>query len=116
MVDEVTPDEVKEKLEDDDVQVVDIRPESEYEQGHIPGAINIPMSELPARIDEYDWGDDVVVACPIGQSSIQAARLIGSYEDADSDAVASMEGGYREWEYELETGTESETDESEAQA
>ncbi|SFC41964.1 Rhodanese-related sulfurtransferase [Halobiforma haloterrestris] len=115
MVDEVTPDEVKEKLEDDDVQVVDIRPESEFEQGHIPGAINIPMSELPSRIDEYDWGDDVVVACPIGQSSIQAARLIGSYEDAESDAVASMEGGYREWEYELETGTESESD-SEAQA
>lgn len=113
MVEEVTPEEVKEKLEDDDVQVVDIRPESEYEQGHIPGAINVPMNELPARIDEYDWGEDVVVACPIGQSSIQAARLIGSYEDADSEAVASMEGGYREWEYDLETGpdTDDETEE-----
>lgn len=108
MVEEVTPDEVEAKLEDEDVQIVDIRPEPEYEAGHIPGAINLPMHELPARIDEYDWADEVIVACPIGQSSIQAARLIGSYEDVDGDAVASMAGGYQEWEYDLETGIDGE--------
>ncbi|WP_293028525.1 rhodanese-like domain-containing protein [Natronococcus sp.] len=105
MVSEISPEDVKEKLEDDDVQIVDIRSEPEYQRGHIPGAINVPMAKLATEIDEYDWGDDVVVACPIGQSSIQAARLIGSFEDVDSDAVASMEGGYREWEYDLETGS-----------
>jgi hypothetical protein len=47
----------------------------------------------------------VVVACPIGESSIQAARLIGSYEEVeDPDAVRSMAGGYRAWEYPLEEG------------
>lgn len=102
MVEEVTPEEVKEKIENGGVQVVDIRSPEQFEQGHIPGAINIPMNELPSRVDEYDWGDDVVVACPIGQSSIQAAKLISSFEDADADAVASMEGGYDAWEYELE--------------
>lgn len=113
MVEEVTPDEVKEKLERNDVQVVDIRSPAEFRRGHIPGAINIPMVELPRRIDEYEWGDDVVVACPIGQSSIQAARLIGSFEDVDADAVSSMRGGYEAWEYDLETsdgkGAESES-------
>ncbi|SDR20114.1 rhodanese-like domain-containing protein [Natronobacterium texcoconense] len=110
MVEEIPPEELKEKLENgEDVQVVDIRSEPEYERGHVPGAINVPMNELPSRIDEYDWGDEVVVACPIGQSSIQAARLIGSYEDVDADAVASMAGGYREWEYDLESGSESDT-------
>ena len=104
MVEEVTPEEVKGKIDaGEDVQIVDIRPESEYERGHIPGAVNIPLDRLPSEIDRHEWGDDVVVACPVGQSSIQAARLIGSYEDVDSDArVASMEGGYREWEYDLE--------------
>lgn len=115
MVEELTPEEVREKL-DDDVQIVDIRPEPEYRRGHIPGAINIPMHELPSRIDEYEWGDDVVVACPVGQSSIQAARLIGSYEDADADAVASMEGGYEEWEYELENDESADGDEFEARS
>jgi rhodanese-related sulfurtransferase len=105
MVEELTPDEVKARLDDDaDTQVVDIRSPAEFERGHIPGAINIPMAELPRRVDEVEWGDDVVVACPIGQSSIQAARLIGSYEGVDDDSsVRSMAGGYDEWDYGLET-------------
>ncbi len=105
MVDEVTPDEVKERIEaDEDTQIVDIRSPTQFERGHIPGAINIPMAELPSRVDEVEWGDDVVVACPIGQSSVQAARLIGSYEGVDDDAsVTSLAGGYQDWEYELES-------------
>lgn len=108
MVQEIPPEDVEAKLDDEDAQIVDIRPPAEFERGHIPGAINIPMNELPRRIDEYDWGDDVVVACPIGQSSVQAAKLIGSYEGVDdAEGVKSMSGGYEEWEYELETGSES---------
>ena len=106
MVEEVSPEEVKQRIDDDaDTQVVDIRSPAEFERGHIPGAINIPMPELPRRVDEVEWSDDVVVACPIGQSSIQAARLIGSYEGVDDDAsVKSMAGGYQSWSYDLETG------------
>ncbi len=104
MVDEVPPDRVKKKLDDEDVQIVDIRPPDEFAAGHIPGAINIPMSQLPQQVDEIEWSDDVTVVCPIGQSSVQAAKLIGSYEGADADAVKSMKGGYREWDYELENG------------
>lgn len=105
MVGEVTPDEVKEKLTDDAAQIIDIRQPDEFNQGAIPGAINVPMTELPRRIDEIDWSDDITVVCPIGESSVQAARLIGSYEGADADAVKSMAGGYEAWEYELETGS-----------
>ncbi|MFB6268988.1 MAG: rhodanese-like domain-containing protein, partial [Halobacterium sp.] len=106
MVEELTPEEVKEKLDaGEDVQIVDIRQPAEYERGHIPGAINVPMGELPSKVDDLEWGDDIVVACPVGQSSIQAARLIGSYEDVeDAESVRSMSGGYQEWDYELEAG------------
>ena len=105
MVDELSPETVKQRIENSNTQVVDIRPPAQFERGHIPGAINIPMSQLPAKVDEIDWGDEVVCACPIGQSSVQAAKLIQSFEGVDDDAtVASMEGGYREWEYELEDG------------
>lgn len=105
MVEEVSPDDVKDRIDaDEDTQIIDIRSSREYERGHIPGAINIPMAELPSRVDEVEWGDDVVVACPIGQSSVQAARLIGSYEGVDDDtSVSSMAGGYEAWEYDLET-------------
>ena len=106
MVEEVSPEEVKQRIDDGtDTQVIDIRSPAEFERGHIPGARNIPLAELPRRVDDVEWGDDVVVACPIGQSSIQAARLIGSYEGVDDDAsVKSMAGGYQSWSYDLETG------------
>jgi len=104
MVEELTPEEVNERLKNGDrPQIIDIREPDDFAKGHIPGAVNVPMSELPGRIDEIEWGDDVVVACPIGQSSVQAARLIGSYEEIDDpDSVRSMQGGYDAWEYELE--------------
>jgi Rhodanese-related sulfurtransferase len=109
MVEELSPEAVKQRIEEGDTQVVDIRPPTQFEQGHIPGAINIPMSQLPAQVDEVDWGDEVVCACPIGQSSVQAAKLIQSFENVEDDAtVASMAGGYQEWEYELERGERSE--------
>lgn len=108
MVEEITPEELKAKLDDgEEVQVIDIRRRAQFEQGHVPGAINVPLNELPRRADEIDWDDDVVVACPIGQSSLKAAKLIQSYEGVDDDdAVRSMAGGYRDWEYELETGSD----------
>ena len=104
MIEEIPPADVKDRIDaDDDTQIIDIRSPAEFARGHIPGATNIPMPELPSRVDEVEWGDDVVVACPIGQSSVQAARLIGSYEGVDDDtAVRSMAGGYEAWEYDLE--------------
>ncbi|WP_251328465.1 rhodanese-like domain-containing protein [Haloplanus pelagicus] len=104
MVEEVTPEEIHERLESGDgPQIIDIRDPDDFATGHIPGALNVPMGELPSRIDEIEWEEEVVVACPIGQSSIQAARLIGSYEGVeDAGSVRSMQGGYDAWEYDLE--------------
>ncbi|ERG95445.1 rhodanese-like domain-containing protein [Haloquadratum walsbyi] len=110
MVSEVDPETVKEQLETDnfdvkemnEIQIIDIRSQTQFEQGHLPEAINIPLDKLPRRIEEVDWKQNIVVACPIGQSSVQAARLIQSYENIpDSATVQSMAGGYDAWEYEL---------------
>ena len=107
-VDEISPEELKRKLDDGEpVQVIDIRSPAEFVSGHVPGAENVPMHELPSRVDDIEWSDEVVVACPIGQSSVQAARLIGSYEGVDEETtVKSMAGGYQAWSYELEADDE----------
>lgn len=109
MVKEVSTDDVKEKIDNDaDTQIIDIRDPGDYKSGHIPGAVNIPMAEFPRRVQEHEWGEDIVVACPIGQSSIQAARLLESFEGVDEEAsVASMAGGYNDWDYELESEEEA---------
>ncbi|MFP4632469.1 MAG: rhodanese-like domain-containing protein [Halobacteriales archaeon] len=102
MVKEISSDELKRKLDEgEDVQVVDIRNPPSFAQGHIPGSDNVPFAKLTMEIDGYEWRDDVVVVCPIGESSKQAARLIESYEGFDGEA-ASLEGGVTEWEYDLE--------------
>lgn len=111
MVREVTPADVEATLEDEEVTVVDIRDRAAYEQGHVPGAINVPLPELPQRVEDRDWNaEEVVCVCPIGQSSIQAARLLGSYEALDPEDVASMEGGYRAWDGDLETAEDGTAD------
>lgn len=105
MVEERTPDEVKAALDaGEDLQIVDIRQPDEFTRGHLPGAVNLPLDRLPAEVQDHEWDDDILVVCPVGESSIQAARLLQSYEGVDEDArVASMAGGYAEWDYELET-------------
>ena len=111
MVEERSPEAVNERLDADDVQVIDIRPEEAFRAGHIPGAVNVPMDELPSRVEELDFAAEVVVACPIGQSSVRAARLIDSFEAVDDgDTVASMAGGYEAWEYDLERGVDDDAD------
>jgi len=105
MVEETTPAELYERIENgEDVQVVDIRPADEFAQGHIPGAENVPFDRFADEVDQREWGDDIVVACPLGKSSLQVARLLDSFEGVGDDArIANLAGGYREWEYELET-------------
>ncbi len=48
--------------------ILDVRSEREYESGHVPGAINIPYRELPARLSELTVSEDdeVVVYCEVG--------------------------------------------------
>jgi rhodanese-related sulfurtransferase len=108
MVDEMAPEELKERLDrGEDIQIVDIRQPDSFAEGHIPGATNIPFDRFAQEIDDHDWGEEVVVVCPMGESSLQAARLLESYEAVDKDArVANLAGGYREWDYDPGSGEE----------
>jgi rhodanese-related sulfurtransferase len=103
MVDEISTRDLRERVRsDDDVQVIDIR--EPHEVGpRVPGADHVPMSELTLELGARDWGDEIYVICCHGNSSIQAVRLLESYEGVAEDAtVASVAGGYVEWDWEVE--------------
>ncbi|HKJ57853.1 MAG TPA: rhodanese-like domain-containing protein [Halobacteriales archaeon] len=104
MVEEMSPDELHARLENGAaVQVIDVRPEREFHRGHVPGAENVPITRFARAVADHEWGDDIVVVCPHGESSLQAARLLEAYEGVPEDArIANLSGGYRAWEYELE--------------
>src|SRR4029078_10240866 len=54
----------------DDAVVLDIREQDEWDRGHAPTAVHIPMSELPARVDELapvlDADEPLVITCRSG--------------------------------------------------
>ncbi|MBU1927794.1 rhodanese-like domain-containing protein [bacterium] len=63
-------------LEEGTAQLVDIRFKEEYEAWHMPAAINIPMNELPKRLNELDKSKVIVTACPHKDRAIMARTFL----------------------------------------
>ena len=59
----VSREELAERVKDGLVTVLDVRPEDEYALGHIPGAINVPLTELERRVRSLPQGREVVTYC-----------------------------------------------------
>jgi rhodanese-related sulfurtransferase len=81
--------ESKEKL-----LVIDVREVDEYNSGYIPGAINIPLSQLNTRINEIPKDKDIYLYCRSGNRSKQAAKVLmreGFYE------LTHLQGGMMSW-------------------
>jgi hydroxyacylglutathione hydrolase len=78
----------------DDIQVVDVRNPGEFALGSVPGAVSIPVGELPARLAELDPARPTVVFCAGGYRSSVAASLLRTNGFAD---VSDILGGYGAW-------------------
>ena len=59
----VTFQELRRLMREDDVTVVDVRPADEYEAGHIPGALSVPVPELKRRLRELPKRREVIAYC-----------------------------------------------------
>lgn len=110
---EITAEALERALEEGDPLVVDIRHPPQFERGHIPGSVNIPLTELPAEIERVAGAGHVVTVCPHGEASVRAARLVNSFGGFDG-RVDSLAEGLEGWDGPVESGTaESEPSESE---
>ena len=110
---EISVEEVESMLDDEDrPRIVDIRSPGEFARGHIPGSENVPFGELPNRVEEFAGADHIVTVCPHGKASVQAARLIDSYEGTKDARVESMAGGLDAWGGDLEAEDDGEAPES----
>ncbi|MGM0592171.1 MAG: rhodanese-like domain-containing protein [Halobacteriota archaeon] len=105
---EISAETVVDLLDSDDPpRVVDIRSPAAFERGHIPGSENIPFPELPSRVDSLSDAARIITVCPHGKSSVQAARLIKSYEGTSDARVESMAEGLTGWPGEFVTAGET---------
>lgn len=78
----------------DDAVLVDVREPHEWEAGHAPGAIHIPLGDLPSRIGELPESDDAVaIVCRSGNRSARAVQWLAQ----QGYDVVNVEGGMLEW-------------------
>ncbi len=71
--------------------LLDVRTPQEFAQGHIPGAVNVPVDELRGRLNEVPRGRDIAVYCQVGQRGYLATRIL---KQAGYSA-ANLGGGYK---------------------
>lgn len=78
-IEELTKDELWERIQrKDKLVVLDVRPQEEFEAGHIPGAVSIPLHELKRRVKELPKGRQIVAYCrgPLCALAPKAARYL----------------------------------------
>lgn len=95
----ITPKEVEQLLKDKKpISLIDVREDDEVEQGKIPQAKHIRLSEIPERLDEIEKDKETIFVCRSGGRSGRACE----YLQALGYNVVNMEGGMLEWEGETE--------------
>ncbi|WP_377891044.1 rhodanese-like domain-containing protein [Alkalihalobacillus sp. R86527] len=90
----ISTEELKDVYEKEDVYVVDIRKENEFNQGHIPGANHHMLGYLEDQVDEIPEDKTVVVHCQSGTRSAIGTSLLQSLGFKD---ILNYSGGFAAW-------------------
>jgi sulfur-carrier protein adenylyltransferase/sulfurtransferase len=100
MIPEIAPQELKRRLDaGDSVTVLDVREPWECAIARLDGSINIPLNDIPARLDELDRGAELVVMCKVGGRSRRAAEFLCA---RGFGQVANLAGGIDAWTREID--------------
>jgi rhodanese-related sulfurtransferase/DNA-binding transcriptional ArsR family regulator len=108
-VQRVTRAEFLDLVRSDSVVVLDVRPQEEYEAGHVPGALSLPLEHLEARLEDLDPTVEIVAYCrgPLCLLAPEAVRRLR----ARGRRARVLEDGMPEWRQAglpVETGAPSE--------
>ena len=76
------------------VKVVDVREVDEYTDGHIPGAIHVPLQTVPDNLESFRSEQDVFVVCQVGGRSGKACQYL---IDQGITNVVNVAGGTSGW-------------------
>ncbi|MCW1249699.1 rhodanese-like domain-containing protein [Acaricomes phytoseiuli] len=73
--------------------ILDVRKDQEWAEGHIEGALHIPLDHLPARFAELDPDQDTYILCRTGGRSFRASQWLA----AQGYSVFNIAGGMGAW-------------------
>ncbi|WP_271853465.1 MBL fold metallo-hydrolase [Planococcus maritimus] len=92
--DNVSPIEAQEMAEKGQAYVLDVRNQTEFDEGHIDNAQHIMVGTLKNRLDEIDTDKTIIVQCQAGARSAIAASVLKAN---GIDNLVNMTGGYNKW-------------------
>lgn len=96
----ITPAELKAVKDDPSVFLVDIRTSREWMHGRIPGAVLIPLSDLPSRLDEIPRQRHVIIYCRSGNRTLRGLHIL---RKAGYPSARHLRGGILVWDGPIET-------------
>ncbi|MBY0146158.1 rhodanese-like domain-containing protein [Neobacillus niacini] len=94
----ISSDEAKKLIDNKEVVVLDVRTPEEYQDGHIPNALLVPLQELENKLNDLDKTEPYLVVCRSGNRSTQASEILTSNSFTN---IYNMTGGMNSWVYEI---------------
>lgn len=74
--------------------LLDVREPWEFDICHIDGSINIPMGQIPQRLDEIPQSEEIVVICHHG---VRSQQVIHYLKQQSCDKLVNLDGGVDAW-------------------
>ena len=96
---DITATQLSERMQHNHLKLLDVREPHELEISALPGATNIPLGTLAARLSELDSAEDMVIFCKAGTRSTRALELLVS---AGFKKVKNLKGGINAWAEEVD--------------
>ncbi len=99
-VNQLTANQLKAKLEaKENLFLLDVREPPEFAYAHIADSLLIPLNDIPARLEEIDFNQEVVTICHHGIRSMQAANFLNQVGFKN---VSNLVGGIDKWSLECD--------------
>jgi rhodanese-related sulfurtransferase len=90
---EIEVDELAKRAEAGSLRLIDVREPDEFSDGHVPGAVSVPLGAVPEQVDAFRGEGPTYVICRSGARSLRACQHVAEH----GVEVVNVAGGTLAW-------------------